>query len=433
MGGQTLSPRFMKSFRSLFSVAFAGGLLLAGSGGCSKSRPALVDAARVDAALAELVESGALVGVSALVFEDGQEVYFGAHGLANREAESPMKRDTLAYIYSMTKPITGVALMQLHERGLFDLDDPLAKHAPVFADMKVFSGYGPDGEARYEDPVRPITVRDVTRHTGGFANQDADEPWKTLYAETVPFHRDNTLAEMAERLASMPLMFQPGTRWVYGPSVDVQAYLVERLSGQPFDEYLKQHIFEPLGMRDTSYYVGPEQEHRLTRAYTRADDGSFAPEPSSRYVYNSGSEPTLKRGGAGLISTLDDYMRFARMLLNGGELDGARILKPDTVKLMATDAMPEEVTDKMWLPSKGQVGFGIDFAVRLAPPASAEEASGEVGEFFWDGLLSTLFWVDPENDIAAVLFTQYLPFGSVPVHKTFRDAIYRDDETAFAR
>lgn len=424
----------MKTLPTCSAVALAGALLLTGPIACSDSARAgksLVVPERVDAALARLIETDSLVGVSALVYEDGQEAYFGAHGFANREDQTPMKRDTLAYIYSMTKPITGVALMQLHERGLFQLDDPLEKHAPEFSGMKVFAGYDSNGEPIFEELDRPITIRDVTRHTAGFAYEGASDFHDEKWEETDPMHRDNTLPEMARKLASIPLVFQPGTQWAYGPSVDVQALLVERLSGQPFDQYLQKNIFDPLGMEATRYYYGPEAKSRLAAIYSRSDDGAFTPEPSSRYEYNA-SMPTLKRGGSGLISTLDDYMRFARMLLNEGELEGNRILQPETVKLMATDAIPEEVTEKMWLPTKGQVGFGIDFAVRLAPPIDAEEASGEVGEFFWDGFASTLFWVDPENAIAAVLFTQYIPFGSVPVHKTFRDAVYHDDETASA-
>lgn len=392
----------------------------------------LVEAQRLDAALARLVSEHGLVGVSGLVYEKGEEAYFGAHGYADREAQRPMRRDTLAYIYSMTKPITGVALMQLYEKGAFKLDDPLEKYAPEFANLRVYSGTDDKGKPVYEAPVRPVTIRDICRHTGGFTRGQGDpEPIARKYAEADPMNQDNTLTEMAQRLGSLPLVYQPGTRWLYGPSVDIQAFLVERLSGQPFDQYLQQHIFEPLGMNETGYYFGPDFDHRMTRIYVRQEDGSFIPEPLSEVEYHK--EPrALKRGGSRLISTLDDYMRFARMLLNEGELEGTRILQPDTVRLMAANALPATLTDSIWLPSKGQVGFGIDFAVRIASPATPDEASGEIGEFFWDGRASTLFWVDPENDIAAVLFAQFLPFGSVPAHKDFRDAIYWNDPSAAA-
>jgi CubicO group peptidase (beta-lactamase class C family) len=200
------------------------------------------------------------------------------------------------------------------------------------------------------------------RHTAGFSSDDDTSPVGELFRAAKPTELTNTLAEMAKKLSSVPLLYQPGTRWLYGPSVDVQAFLVERIAGQPFESYLQKQVLDPL--------------------------------------------------------------------LNEGELDGVRVLSAEAVRLMKTNAMPAEVTDTSWLPSKGQVGFGIDFAVRIAPPANAEEASGAVGEFFWDGLANTLFWVDPKNDIAAVLFTQFVPFGEVPLHKTFRDAVYYADPAA---
>lgn len=228
------------------------------------------------------------------------------------------------------------------------------------------------------------------------------------------------------------MLYQPGTRWLYSPAVDVQAFLVERLSGERYDEYLRKHIFDPLQMTDTRYVVPPEDRQRLATVYTRSEDGEFTPLTDDPVIRINEAESPLKPGGWGLVSTLDDYMRFSRMLLNEGELDGVRVLSPEAVRLITTNAMPPEVTDTSWLPSKGQVGFGIDVAVRIAPPANRDEASGAVGEFFWDGLANTLFWVDPANDIAAVLFTQYVPFGKVPLHKTFRDAIYEGDPEASA-
>lgn len=391
----------------------------------------LVKPERVDAALANLVADRGLVGVSALVYEKGKEVYFGAHGLADREANRPMQRDTLAYIYSMTKPITGVALMTLYDQGAFKLDDPLAKYAPEFADLKVLVGTDSDGQPLYEAPKRPPTIRDVTRHTAGFNRGDPGTPLAKLYDAADPKNFNNTLPEFAKKLGRVPLGYQPGERWLYGDSVDVQAFLVERISGQPYAEYLKEHVLKPLGMKETAYYFGPEFDQRRTGIYERKDDGRFELEDAKEIEFNR--EPrALTPGGYGLLSTLDDYMRFARMLLNKGELDGVRILKPETVRLMATNALPATLKDSIWLPTKGQMGFGIDFAVRISSPATPEENSGEIGEFFWDGRASTLFWVDPENDIAAVLFTQMVPFNTLPVHKNFRDAVYWDDASAAA-
>jgi CubicO group peptidase (beta-lactamase class C family) len=396
--------------------------------------PALVDPAAIDSALKSVVDSQKVVGVSALVFERGKEAYFGAFGLADRENNRPMARDTVVQIFSMTKPVTGVALMQLYERGKFELDAPLTTYVPEFAQVQVYAGTDASGQPRYEAPKRPITVRDILRHTAGFNGDGAPEAVTAIYRQVDPRNRNNALPEVIARLATVPLAYHPGTQWKYSDAVDVQAYLVQKISGVPFDEYLKLHIFRPLGMTSTRYTILPTDPDRaqLAALYTRNEDGTFTRQSDEEaFSFNSAEWP-YKPGSGGLVSTIDDYMKFARMLLGGGKLNRARILKPETVKLMATDTMPKEVTDKSWLQSKGQVGFGIDFAVRIAPPKDAQEASGAVGEFFWDGAASTLFWVDPKNDIAAVLFTQMRPFDKVKLHKTFRDAVYRNDPVALA-
>jgi CubicO group peptidase (beta-lactamase class C family) len=381
-----------------------------------------------------MVDSHKIIGVSALVFQGGQEAYFGAFGLADRENNKPMTRDTVVQIFSMTKPVTGVAFMKLYERGKFQLDDPLVAYAPEFADQKVYAGVDDAGQPKYEAQKRRITIRDVLRHTAGFASEEDKTAVGDIYRQIDPRAFANTLPEFAQKFAQVPLAYQPGTRWVYSNAVDVQAYLTQKISGVPFDRFLELHIFKPLGMNSTRYTILPTDPDRrqLAAMYTRNDDGTFTRQ-SDEEAYGFNDQPwPLKPGNFGLVSTIDDYMKFARMLLGGGKLGRARILKPETVKLMATDAMPKEVTDKSWLPTKGQVGFGIDFAVRVAPPKDANEASGAVGEFFWDGAASTLFWVDPKHDLAAVLFTQMRPFDRVKLHKAFRDAVYRNDPVALA-
>ncbi|MGA2777449.1 MAG: serine hydrolase domain-containing protein [Steroidobacteraceae bacterium] len=383
-----------------------------------------LDKAKIDASLRGFIDSGALVGVSALVFKNGREAYFGAFGQADREAAKPMTRDTLVQIFSMTKPITGVALMSLYEQGKFRLDDPLARFAPEFEHLRVYAGSDAHGNPVYESPRRAVTIRDLTRHTAGFYSASVPTPIDAIVKAADPTDLHHSLAQEAEILGSLPLVFQPGTRWLYGPSVDVQALLVERLSGMRFDRYLEKVIFKPLGMHNTRYVLRPQDLPRMAALYDRHEDGSLSRVPDRESLEFNGRDWPMKPGSYGLVSTLDDYMRFARMLQAGGSLGGRRILKCETVKLMATDAMPAEVKDTSWLPSKGRVGFGIDFAVRTLPPADASEASGAVGEFFWDGAADTLFWVDPKNRITAVLFTQYRPFGKVPLHKAFRDAIY---------
>jgi CubicO group peptidase (beta-lactamase class C family) len=421
-------------WRTTIASLILGAALLAPAAEVASASPR-IDPATIDTALQQMVESKAIVGVSALVFERGREVYFGAFGPADREHSKPMTRDTIVQIFSMTKPVTGVALMQLFERGKFKLDDPLELHAPEFANVKVYAGADANGQPRYEAPKRKITVYDILRHTAGFTTSEQQEATGVSYRAINPRANTNTLPQFAQKMGQVPLLYHPGTRWLYSDVVDVQAYLVQKISGVPFDEYLKKNIFQPLGMKSTRFTILPTDADRaqLAALYTRNDDGTFTRQTDEEaYTFNSASWP-LKPGSFGLVATIDDYMKFALMLQGEGKLGRTRILKAATVKLMATDAMPGEVTDKSWLPSKGQVGFGIDFAVRIAPPKDASEASGAVGEFFWDGAASTLFWVDPQNDITAVLFTQMRPFDKVKLHKTFRDAVYRNIPEALAK
>jgi CubicO group peptidase (beta-lactamase class C family) len=397
--------------------------------------PLRIEASAIDDALRSFIDSQKLVGVSALVYQGNQEVYFGAFGQADRENNKPMARDTLVQIYSMTKPVVGVALMKLYERNKFGLDDPLEQYAPEFANLKVYAGVDEAGQPKYEAPKRKVTIRDVLRHTAGFVAGGEDKTAVgAIYREIDPRAYTNTLPEFAQKLAQVPLAYQPGSRWVYSNAVDVQAYLVQKISGVPFDKFLELHIFKPLGMTSTRYTVLPEDPDRarLAAMYKRNDDGTFTRQADEEAWRFNGQAWPLKPGSFGLVSTLDDYMKFARMLVGGGKLGRARVLKPETLQLMATDSLPPDITDVSWLPSKGQVGFGIDFAVRVAPPKDAKEASGAVGEFFWDGAANTLFWVDTKNQVAAVLFTQYMPFGRVPLHKMFRDAVYRNDPLALA-
>lgn len=375
--------------------------------------------ARIDSTLKSFVDAGNIAGVSALIYEKNKEVYYNAFGNANREENIPMDRNTIVRIYSMTKPITGVALMTLYEQGAFQLDEPLSKYAPEFANMKVYKGVDASGNLIIEPAKRPITIRDITRHTAGFAVGTELQGLKELVQKVDPMNPNNTLSEMAKKLATLPLAFHPGDQWAYGCSVDVQAYLVELLSKRPFDQYVKEKILQPLGMNHTRYVV-PEDERKNFATLYRLDNGKLT---ASNDNFNIKPWP-LTPGGFGLTSTLDDYMKFARMV-NKGKLGKVTILKPETIKLMSTSHLSDTITQRMWLPSKGQVGFGIDFAVRTRPPASKDENNGVVGEFFWDGAASTLFWVDPINDITAVLFVQIMPFYG-KLHKGFRDAVYGD-------
>ncbi len=394
---------------------------------CSdNSSEAVIDAAaknRLNNTLKAFVDSGRVAGSSALIFEKGEEVYFGAFGDADREAGTKMNRNIIVQIYSMTKPITGTALMQQYEQGKFQLDDPLSDYLPEFEGVEVFEGLDNSGNPVLVEPNRPITVRDITRHTAGFAN-DGNAPYVgELLQEANLFNFENTLEQTVLGLSRIPLVFHPGEEWYYGPSVDVQARLVEVLSGQPFEEYLNKHILGPLGMDETRYFVPEEDRARMSSSYGTDGEGNLIQIPDQQAHNFNIKEYPLRHGGWGLTSTLDDYQTFARMLVNKGTLNGVQILKPKTVELMSTNHLAEEVTERLWLPSKGQVGFGIDFAVRLAPPADANENQGAVGEFFWDGAASTLFWVDPSNELTAVFFVQKFQFDG-SLHKDFRDAVY---------
>ncbi|MDT7530856.1 serine hydrolase [Sphingopyxis sp. SE2] len=384
-----------------------------------------IDKARIDAALAAMVADGRAAGTSALIWQDGREVYFGTAGMADRAAKRPMRRDTIAQIYSMTKPVTGVALMQLWEAGKFRLDDPLVNYLPEYAAMRVYAGKDAAGQPRYVPAERPISVRDILRHTAGFAYGAGPTPAHHAYVAAEPLALTIPLAEASKRLANVPMLYQPGTQWEYSIAVDVQAALVEKLSGQPFAEYVRTHIFEPLGMTETAWRQ-PDAWLPRFAAMNVKKDGKLVQQPAAEAQTLNFKDHALTPGGFGLASTLDDYSRFARMLLNGGTLDGARILKPSTVKLMATDQLDPAITERAWLPGKGAVGFGFDFAVRKSPPQTAGENRGAVGEFFWDGMASTLFWVDPANKLTAVFFVQTIPYDGT-LHRDFRAAVYGPD------
>ena len=381
--------------------------------------PVKIDKARIDAALKAMVDSGRAVGVSALVWQDGQERYFGTAGMADRAAGKPMRRDTLVQIFSMTKPVTGVALMQLWEQGKFGLDDPLARYLPEFAEMKVM-----DAQGKVVPANRPILIRDVLRHTAGFSYGGRGLPADKVFATVDPLNLKNDLAEFSRRLATVPLLYQPGEQWSYSAAVDVQARLVEVISGQPYEAYAKAHILDPLGMKQTGWTQPEAAFVRLAATYNKGADGKLARQDDAETrKLNFDPSRRLTMGGAGLVAPIDDYARFSRMLLGGGTLDGVQILKPSTIRLMATDHLDARVTEKWWLPSKGSVGFGFDFAVRKRQPQTAEENRGAVGEFFWDGRETTLFWVDPANKLTAVFFVQTFPFEA-SLHRDFRAAVY---------
>ena len=272
-------------------------------------------------------------------------------------------------------------------------------------------------------PQRPILIRDILRHTAGFAYGGGDSYPQQQFEAANPLDLQHDLAEFSRRLATVPLLFEPGSKWHYSAAVDVQARLIETLSGMAFEDYVRRHILDPLAMRETGWTQPRERLPRLAAAYRKGADGRLERKPDAATQALNFRPRKLTMGGAGLVSSIDDYMRFARMLLNEGSLDGVRILKPSTVRLMATDHLDPRVTERQWLGSKGSGGMGFNFFVRTGQPRSPDENRGAVGEFFWDGAWSTLFWVDPANDLAAVFLVQTEPFDGT-LHHDFRKAVY---------
>ena len=351
---------------------------------------------RLHDGMQQLVDDGLLAGITTMIARRGQVVDFQTYGHRDIEAGDLMEEDAIFRIYSMSKPITGVALMTLYEEGKFRLSDPVQRYIPEFTDLKVAASWGLDGPV-LEDADHPMTIRELMSHTAGLAyGIGSPGPTDSLYSARRVLSRQGTLADMIDKLAELPLRHQPGSRWYYSIAVDVQGYLVEVLSGQPFDEFLQERIFDPLRMVDTGFDV-PEADHdRLVRYYGYDAEGSLVA-PSNDGP--AGSRPyldptTFFSGGGGLVSTTTDYMRFSQMLLNGGELGGVRILSPTTVDLMTQNQMPRANPER----SPG-MGFGLDFSVVL-DAVGKEYVS--VGEYFWGGAAGTWFWIDPVEDLIFV-------------------------------
>jgi CubicO group peptidase (beta-lactamase class C family) len=366
---------------------------------------------KMDAGMQDLVDKKHLAGIVTLVARHGKVVQQKAYGVQSLETQAPMKIDTIARIYSMTKPVTGVAMMMLHEEGKWQPSDPIAKHIPEFANLKVFAGEK-DGQPILEAPAHPPTMGELMSHTAGFTyGLFGNTPVDVMYRANNPLEAPS-LQGMIDRLATMPLLYQPGTRWVYSVSVDIQGYLVQKLSGKTFPEFLRTRLFEPLGMGDTGFLVPAERLSRVATIYSydKAKAGLVG-EPRDPAISQM---PGLPSGGGGLYSTAGDYFRFAQMLLNGGEFNGQRLLKKATVDMMRTNVLSEQAINSnsgigqaRFSPAQG---FGYDFAVVLDPDA----AKRQVGKnsYWWWGIAGTWFWIDPTNDIVAVGIIQRR--GGVP-------------------
>jgi CubicO group peptidase (beta-lactamase class C family) len=354
-----------------------------------------------------VVTSGRVAGMTTLLARHGQIVDYKVYGKANLETGAPLTKDSIFRIYSMTKPVTGVAMMILFEEGKWRLDDPVTRYVPEFKNLRVVKSVGKDGKMVLEDMKRPPTMREIMSHTAGFGYGLAEEhPVDKLYREKAVLSAPN-LQEMINRTAQIPLMFQPGADWSYSSSVDIQGHIIEKLSGQTLGAFMQSRIFAPLKMPDTAFFTGPEKASRLAAVYAFDRDLGKITEAKQLFgvdMPDYTKPPVNESGGGGLVSTTMDYARFSQMLANGGELDGVRILAPATVELMGTNVIPKNVLVNSNGTSVARfneaVGFGLDFQV-----ATDARASGSLqgdGSISWGGAAGTWFWVDPTNDLIFV-------------------------------
>jgi len=363
-----------------------------------------------------LVDRNQLPGVVTMVAKDGKVVEFDVAGKRDVESGAPLQKDSIFRIYSMSKPITGVAMMMLFEEGKWQLNDPVSKHIPEWANLKVAKVNPQNGSVTQVAPDHAMTMRELMSHSGGLTyGVFGSTPVDKMYTDVNVLDRDATLQAMVDKLAKIPLLLQPGEKWQYSVSVDVQGYLVEKLSGQPFPEFLKQRIFDPLGMKDTAFYVPPEKMNRFVSFYTYDKDRKFVPHPG---VPDFSKPPGAPSGGGGLVSTAMDYMRFCQMLLNGGELDGKRLLSPLSVQLMRSNVLPASARTM----GPG-TGFGLDFAV-VEDPVAAGGYYGE-GTFYWGGYAGTWFWIDPVNKLIVVGMIQHRGDGLPDVRALSRNLTYQ--------
>ncbi|HUF52316.1 MAG TPA: serine hydrolase domain-containing protein [Dehalococcoidia bacterium] len=381
------------------------------------------------------IEPGKIAGCQVVVSRHGHVAYCRSLGMADRERQTPVADDTIFRLFSMTKPITSVALMTLYEQGYFQLNDPMHRLIPEWRNMGVYvSGEGERMEVR--PPKSPMTMRHLLSHQSGLSYGDG---LARLLGVEVPLHpvdaayvaasirrgRDDTLEDFVRMLGSMPLHFDPGEKWMYSYATDVCGYLVQAISGKRFDKYLQEHIFEPLGMKDTAFFVAPEKAGRLAANYWRRNKQlQLLDDPTtSSYL----EEPAMFAGGAGLVGTTADYLRFTEMLRRGGELDGVRILGPRTIELMTQNHLTggndlSEMAISMFseTPYDG-VGFGLGFAMTVD---AVRAGTIGAGDYYWGGAASTIFWVDPVEDLVAIFMTQLIPSATFNFRGQLKSIIY---------
>ena len=374
------------------------------------------------------IQPGKLPGAVTLVARRGKVVWSQAQGFMDVERSRPMQRDTLFRIYSMTKPVTSIAMMQLYEQGKFLLNDPVHKYIPSWRNLRVYkSGSYPNFET--EPVAKAMTIRDLMTHTSGLTygfteRTEVDAAYRKLKLDGSSIL---TLGKLVNRLAELPLEFSPGTAWNYSVSTDVLGYLVEQLSGQSLDDYFDEHIFQPLGMTDTGFHVRADQQHRFSACYLYqpGDTMKLQDDPErSKYL----KPPRFLSGGGGLVSTVDDYHKFAQALCQGGEFQGQRIIGRKTLEFMRRNHLPGNqdlpalsVGGFSETPYQGS-GFGLGFSVKT--DVAASHTVGTEGEFGWGGLASTSFFVDPQEELVVIFMTQLMPSSSYPIRQELRALVY---------
>jgi CubicO group peptidase (beta-lactamase class C family) len=376
--------------------------------------------AQIRPALQAQVDSGKVAGFVAVVARHGKLAYQESVGLLDLARATPMRPDAIFAICSMSKPVTAAAVLQLSDRGKLKLDDPVSQYIPAFAGVKVYAG-GPAANPSVRAPDRSITLADLLTHTAGLTyGAFGSSPVDTLYQRANLFLSTRTLGEFVDTLARLPLLFSPGSAWNYSIGIDVLGRVVEVASGKSFDRYLEEEVFAPLGMRDTGFHYRPGTEARVAPIYGRGPDGKLQvvqdfcsdPSPGSKWL----------SGGGGLLSTPADYLRFTQMLLNGGELDGRRILRRQTVALMLKNELPPAVA-RIAKEALGQSGYGQGFGGAVLVDSAATGLPGAPGIYRWWGYAETYFWIDPGQDLIAMLWSQFLP-GNPTVPLEFQRLVY---------
>lgn len=361
--------------------------------------------ARLHTLMSEAVKNDQIAGAVTILARHGKVVDYSTYGMQDRASNKAMSKDTIFRDYSMTKVVTAVAMMKLFEEGKWLPNDPIAKYIPEFANLKVYAGTDAAGKMILVDPVHPPTMRELMTHTAGFTYGIFGGTPVDQMVRDANLFQSKDLHEFITKLSGLPLLYQPGSKWVYSVSMDIQGYIVEKLSGKLLPDFYRDEIFQPLGMKDAGFYVPQEKWSRFATVYVVQPDGSLSdqgPQNVNRRDY--AHQPAMASGGGGMVSTATDYFRFAEMLAHNGELDGTRILSPATIKLMSSNHLaPNLLTGEFSIGAQVMrpgFGYGYNCAV-VFDPAMANLPDGK-GTFFWDGAAGTWFWVDPTNDIVFI-------------------------------